>query len=169
MPKQYDRGVASQFVIDSALTKSMYARILLLLGVRSWGFVLFAAVAVFLVWTSVRTGQYSLVIIYASLMVAVYCGAVLVSVLTRKNRRAYMPVRYTFDASGVVKTTTTTRQPLTWGAFLRWRKIGGYYLIYMSKRSFFVIPKARIQESRVEEFEVLLSQKIAGRRFGLFR
>jgi hypothetical protein len=169
VPRQAKNNTVSQFVIESALTKSMYARILLLLGVRSWGFGLLVAVLAFLMYTSVQTGQYSVLMIYASLMVAIYCGAVLFSVLAKKNRRAYLPVKYTFDSSGVVKTTATTRQTVNWSAVLKWRKMGAYYLIYMTKRSFFVIPKARIPEERIGDFEILLSQKIAVKRFGLAR
>jgi hypothetical protein len=69
----------------------------------------------------------------------------------------------------VVKATATTRQPVNWSAVWKWRKMGAYYLIYMTKRSFFVIPKARIPEGRIADFEVLLSRKIAGKRFGLAR
>jgi hypothetical protein len=93
VPRQANGSMVSQIVIDSALTKSMYAWILLMLGVRSWGFGLLVAVLAFLIYTSVQTGQYSLLMIYVSLLVAIYCGAVLFSVLAKKNRRAYMPVK----------------------------------------------------------------------------
>jgi hypothetical protein len=147
----------------------MYAWILLLLGVRSWGFVLLFAVLVYLIWRSVSGGNYSLLWIYLALLVAIYGGAVLVSVLARKNRKAYFPVRYGFDDSGVVKESGASRQKIDWVAFARWRKIGAFYLIYQNKRSFFVVPKARIPENEVTAFEALLSRKILGRRSGLIR
>jgi len=147
----------------------MYARILLLLGIRSWGFVLLAAVVVYLAWIGTTGGDYSLLVIYVSLLVLIYGGAVLVSVLAKKNRRAYSPVRYTFDDSQVVKEAATSRQTLGWDAFVKWRKIGAYYLIYMSKRSFFVIPRAMIPEGRSAAFESLLSQKIKAKRSGWSR
>ena len=144
----------------------MYARILLLLGIRSWGFVLLAGVTVFLVWMSVTSGNYSVLSIYVSLLVAVYGGAVLVSVLTKRNRMAYLPVKYSFDDSKVVKETATSSQTLRWDSFARWKKVGAYYLIYQSKRSFFVIPSARIPEGRSGAFEALLGQKIVRKRSG---
>jgi hypothetical protein len=160
MTAQQNRSRASQIVIESTLTRGMYTRILLLLGVRSWGFVLLAAVFVYLLWMSTTSGNYSQLVIYATLLVLVYVGAVLVSVMAKKNRRAYSSVKYTFDKSRVLKETATSSQILRWDAFIRWRKIGAYYLIYMSKRSFFVIPKTRIPEGKVVAFENLLTQGI---------
>ena len=160
MTRQQNRSKSSQIVIESTLTRAMYARILLLLGVRSWGFVLLAAVLLYLVWMSTATGNYSPLAIYASLLVLIYGGAILVSVMAKKNRRAFSPVRYTFDESRVVKETVTSSQTLNWDAFVRWRKVGAHYLIYMSKRSFFVIPRTRVPEGKVAAFEDLLSQRI---------
>jgi hypothetical protein len=157
---QIDSGRGSQIVVKSALTRPMYARILLLLGIRSWGFVLLAGVAIFLTWMSATSGEYSLFVIYVCVLVAVYGGAVLVSVLAKKNRPAYSPVKYTFDEARVVKETAAASQTLGWNAFVRWRKIGAHYLIYMSRRSFFVIPKALIPQEKAAGFESLLSRKI---------
>jgi hypothetical protein len=160
MTGQQNRGRASQIVIESALTRKMYAWILLLLGIRSWVFVLLTAVFLYLVWMSINSGNFSLLIIYASLMVLIYVGAVLFSVMSRKNRRAYSPVKYIFDESKVVKETATSSQTIKWNSFVRWRAIGVYYLIYMTKRSFFVIPKAKIPEGKIEIFENLLRRGI---------
>ena len=154
----------SQIVVESALTKPLYAWILLLLGVRSWGFVLLFAVLVFLVWTSVNTGNYSLLLIYAPVLVVVYGGAVTVSVLAKKNRRAYSPVRYTFEETRVMKESSASSQTLRWDAFVRWRRIGPYYLIYQSKRSFFVVPRAKIPPDQMQAFEDLLGRKLQKRR-----
>ena len=160
MTRQQNRGGTSQIVIESTLTRPMYAHILLLLGIRSWGFVLLVAVLAYLVWMSVNSGTYTILVIYASLVVLIYGGAILVSIMARKNRRAFIPVKYTFDRSGVVKETASSSQILKWNNFYRWRKIGAYYLVYSTKRSFFVIPKARIPAGRVNDFENLLGQGI---------
>ena len=151
-------------VVESALTRPMYGRILLLLGIRSWGFVLLVGVAVFLGWTSVARTDYTLFIIYVGALVAIYGGAILFSVLSRRSRGAYITVRYTFDDSKVKKETTSTSQTLGWNSFVRWRKIGAYYLIYQSKRGFFVIPRSKIPVTDVTAFEGLLASKIVGRR-----
>lgn len=163
MTGQKDRR-NSQIVIESTLTRKMYAYILLHLGIRSWVFILLVAVLAYLVWMSIRSGNYSLLAIYASLMVVIYVGAVLVSVMSRKTRRAYIPVKYTFNESGVVKETAASRQTLKWNAFVRWRRVGAYYLIYTTKRSFFVIPKAKIPEGKITAFENLLSRGIIKRQ-----
>jgi len=160
MTRQQSRNGTSQIVVESALTRQMYARILILLGIRSWVFILLAAVLVYLIWLSINSGSYSLLVIYASLMVVIYLGAILFSVLSRKSQRAYAPVKYKFNESGVVKETAASSQTLKWNAFVRWRKIGAYYLIYMSKRSFFVIPKAKIPGGKITAFENLLSRGI---------
>lgn len=151
-------------VVESTLTKPMYGRILLWLGIRSWGFALLAGVAVFLGWTSVTRNDYTLFVIYVGALVAIYGGAVLASVFSKGSRGAYIPVKYTFDESRVVKETAAKSQTLGWNAFVRWRKIGAYYLIYMSRRSFFVIPKAKVPQARVAAFEGLLQRKIIVRR-----
>jgi hypothetical protein len=160
MTRQQSRNGPSQIVIESTLTRPMYALILLLLGIRSWGFVLLIGVLVYLIWMSVNGGTYTILVIYIALIVAIYGGAILYSVIAKKNRRAFMPVKYTFDRSGVVKETASSSQTLKWNAFVKWRKIGAYYLIYMSKRSFFVIPKAKIPVGKINNFENVLSQGI---------
>jgi len=168
MARQDNRTKAPGIVVESALTRKMYAWILLMLGIRSWGFVLLAAVLGFLAWTAATTGTYTLLIIYVCLLVGVYGGAVLVSVVSRKNRRAYAPVKYTFEESAVFKESANTSQTLRWDAFVRWRKIGAYYLIYQNKRSFFVVPKARIPEGRADRFESLLARKVVRKRTSRF-
>ncbi len=162
--KQNKPGKSQGIAVESALTRRMYAWILLLLGVRSWGFVLLCAVLSYLIWRSVAGGDYTLLWIYVGLLVAIYGGAILVSVLAKKNRKAFSPVRYTFDVSGVSKQTAASNQRLTWSAFVRWRSLGSYYLIYQTKRSFFVVPKARIPDGRSTDFEALLRQNILSRR-----
>jgi hypothetical protein len=162
--RQNKLGKSQGIAIESALTRRMYAWILLLLGVRSWGFVLLCAVLFYLIWRSVIGGDYTLLWIYTGLLVAIYGGAVLVSVMAKKNRRAFSPVRYTFDASGVSKQTGASNQRLNWSAFVRWRKLGSYYLIYQTKRSFFVVPEAKIPAGRSTDFEVLLKQNVLSRR-----
>ena len=144
MAQQQSRSRVSKIVVESALTRPMYARILLLLGIRSWGFVILAAVFLYLIWWSIDIGSYSLLAIYAGLLILIYGGAVLVSVLAKKNRRAYSPIKYTFEESGVTKETAKVSQSFKWNSFIRWRKIGSYFLIYGSKRSFFVIPESKI-------------------------
>ncbi len=166
MARSVNRGYVSPIVIESALTRSMYARILLLLGMRSWGFILLVALFLYLTWWSINIGNYSLLSIYAGLLVLIYGGAVLVSVYTKKNRGAYIPVKYTFDASGVKKETANRVQTQKWDSFLRWRKIGAYYLIYGTKRSFFVIPKSMIPQGKSDLFEGLLSRNIVKRSSG---
>ncbi len=164
MTKQPARRRASVIVIESTLTRSMYIRILLLLGVRSWVFLLLTAVLVYLVWLSSNSGDYSFLLIYASVFVVIYFGAIVFSVFARGNRRAFSPVKYQFDVSGITKETAATSQVVKWTTLTRWRKIGGCYLIYMSKRSFFVIPRVKIPEGQVGSFENLLAQNIVPRR-----
>jgi hypothetical protein len=164
MAQQQSRGRVSRIVVESALTRSMYARILFLLGIRSWGFILLAAVFLYLFWWSIDIGSYSLLAIYAGLMILIYGGAVLVSVLAKKNRRAYSPIKYTFEESGITKETAKVSQSFKWNAFIRWRKIGSYFLIYASKRSFFVIPESKIPKEQVGWFENLISRNIVRKR-----
>jgi YcxB-like protein len=164
MAKQGNRGRGSRIVVESALTRQTYGGILLLLGLRSWGFGILVAILVFLVWLSADTGQYSVPIIYAGLLVLIYGGAVLASVMSARKRGAYVPVRYTFDEFGLVKEAGKTRQTVRWDALVRWRKVGAYYLIYSSKRSFFVIPRSKLAPGRVDDFEVLLSRRIIRRK-----
>jgi hypothetical protein len=169
MTGSQNRGRIPPILVESTLTRPMYARILFLLGIRSWGFVLLAAVFLYLVWWSINIGNYTLLAIYAGLLVLIYIGAVLVSVLTPRNRRAYFPVKYTFGDSGITKETASVTQSFKWNTVVRWRRIGSYYLIYMTRRSFFVIPKAKIPAGKTGNFENLLGKYIVRRRakFGL--
>jgi hypothetical protein len=147
-------------IIESTLTKRLYARILILLILRSWGFRLFVIIALFAGVMSRISGDYLLFIIYFPFVVLLYAVQVLRAVMSSKNRNIYVPARYKFEEARVTVETSISKKPLKWDAFVAWKRVGQYYLIYASRRSFLTIPKSRIPAEGVGAFEALLSRKI---------
>jgi len=131
-----------------------------LLMLRSWGFRLFVAIALFGGVMSYYSGDYRIVSIFLPAVVLLYAIQVSVAVMSTKNRNAYLPATYDFAESGVTIKKQVSRNTLKWDALAKWKRVGRYYLVYASRHNFFVIPKSRIPGGRTDAFEALLSRKI---------
>ena len=145
--------------IEHALTRQAYGLILVTVYVRSWGFRVLLAATPLVVWLGIARNELTIVWVYLALLVAIP-GAIFFSVNNKRNRNAFLPVRFTFSETTVVIESRLGRQTVIWDAFVRWRKIGAYYLLYASKRRFFAVPKAKLPAGQAAAFEEMLKRKI---------
>ncbi len=149
--------------IEHALTRQAYGLILVTLYVRSWGFWVLLAATPLVVWLGVARNELTITWIYLALLVAVPV-AIFFSVNNKRNRNAFLPVRFTFSETTVTIESRLGRQTVNWDAFARWRKVGSYYLLYASKRRFFAVPKAKLPEGQAPAFEEMLKRKVGSSR-----
>ena len=133
----------------------------ILLLFRQWSF--YFIVGMFLVCLIAGiTTELSLIIafIYLFLIVLVYSVSILYMGLSSKNRNFFLPAQYVFNDEGVSIKTTISDETSKWDIFIEWKKISGYYLIYVSSRNFLCIPKLVIPDQEIPAFESLLNGKI---------
>ena len=145
--------------IDYALTKQAYGLILVTLYARSWGFWVLLAAAPLVVWLAVLRNELTIAWIYLALLVAIPV-VIFFGVNSRRNRNAFLPVRFTFAETTVTIESGLGKQTVSWDAFARWRKVGSHYLLYASKRRFYAVPTAKLPPGQQAAFEELLSRKI---------
>jgi hypothetical protein len=69
------------------------------------------------------------------------------------------------DEEGFGMQTTNSDTTIKWPALIKFRETRNLFLVYPSKRMFYLIPKrAFTDESQVKEFRELLDRKINQRR-----
>ena len=85
---------------------------------------------------------------------------ILYNIYTKKNRNYYLPAKYAFHEDGVFVTTPISEETYKWEVFIRWKKLGNYYLLWVSSRNFMVIPRSALKPEDVSEFEVFLHDNI---------
>ena len=161
-PKAAPARLSLPLRIEHALTRQAYGLILVTLYARSWGFWVLLAAAPLVVWLAMQRNEMTIAWIYLGLLVAVP-AAIFFSVNNKKNRNAFLPVRYVFGETTVAIESRLGKQTVSWDAFSRWRKVGPYYLLYASKRRFFAVPRAKLPGDQDAAFEDLLKRKV-GRR-----
>jgi hypothetical protein len=153
-------------VVESTLTKAEYIKISYFLLFRKWSFCFFMGTALLLILLSVIIGNIEMLITALAFLIfilLVYSIAIIYAAFSSKNRNFFLPMRYVFIDNGVSQESSMSHSTMKWTAFVKWRKIAGYYLLYISKEHFVAIPRSEIPVDSVSELENLISSKITGK------
>jgi len=137
----------------------MKLNVLLLL--RRWQFYVVLLVCLFclvLVLTS-NTGV-TPALTFFILAVVYFLFYILRNSLAPKNKNLFLPATYVFNNKEVVITTPVSHRTIRWNVFLKWKQISGFYLIWVSRSGYLIIPKASIAPELVPALESLLQKKI---------
>ncbi|MFC1971952.1 YcxB family protein [Chloroflexota bacterium] len=94
------------------------------------------------------------------LIILVYSFEILRMGLSSKNRNFFLTRRFIFSDEDVSSTTPLSQGVVKWDAFIKWKKIAGFYVIYLSSESFLAIHKSHIPVQDIPAFEELLQNKI---------
>jgi hypothetical protein len=76
----------------------------------------------------------------------------------------YAPVGYTFGDEGVEIEQPQRRARADWGEFRSWRRVGGRYLLDVSKTRYLVVPQETVPETARAAFAELLEAHLGPRR-----
>ncbi|MFC1902269.1 YcxB family protein, partial [Chloroflexota bacterium] len=147
--------------IESELTRANYMKLLSIIVFRQWNFYLLVVVMMLLAFLSVITEKSILlawvVVIFAFLY---YIIKILYMGLSSKNRNFFLRLKYVFNAEDITINSPISNEVVKWEAFIRWRKIAGHYLLYLSTATFLSINKSSIPVAQVDDFEAMLRSKI---------
>lgn len=148
-------------IIESQLTRSNYMKICGLLVLRTWYFYVFLLFAAFIFWMG-REETFYLVLafIYLIFLIFVISLSILRAGLSSQNRNFFLPIKYVFTDEIVTITSPISTETIKWQAFIKWKRVSKYYLLYVSKNSFLCIAQPSIQKQDVPVFESLLANNI---------
>jgi hypothetical protein len=135
-------------------------KIILLMITRSWSFYFFPALLAVAIVLGAVLGNYIYAGIIALVFILFYAIAILNLTFSQKNRNFFQAKKYTFNDGDISIETLRSKSVVKWDAFIKWKRIAGYYFIYLSNNNFHLIPKSAIGEGNVAGFEALLRSKI---------
>jgi len=146
--------------IETSITRRKYMNLLWLLYLRQWSFKFVAVLFFFSVIFSLLTQDFIPTIILIVLMALVYSVTILYMGLSPKNKNFFLRTHFTFDNDKIIEKNPVGESTVKWEAIINWKKVGGFYLLYLSSATFFVVQKSDIPAGEIAAFENLLRTKI---------
>lgn len=155
-----------KIVIKRQFTQHQYFRFLVSYSYSKWYVqVVILAAVIFAVFTA-STGNTILPWAVLVLLFLVFYSPfyALYTVKSKKNRRMFLPVTYTFSSHEITGKMALGKDTVKWEIFRNWRRIGGCYALIISANSLIAIPEVDIPYEDEERFIALLREKIPARR-----
>jgi hypothetical protein len=143
--------------IDSRLTRAGYIKFQWFILFRKWYFYLVLIILILFIIANIgRVLNITLLIsllLFISLRI-LYMG------FSSKNRNLFLPRQLVLNADSISITTPTAQQTAKWDAFVNWKRIGGYYVIYTTVATGLIVLKSAISPQDIPTFESLLSSNV---------
>ena len=152
-------------IIETNLTPRQHVGVAFRASLRTSGFYLVAGLVGVAMAASIRSDWWPFVVLFVALLVVSFGFSWVLRLISGQRyparlRNNYMPARYDFSESEVIVDTPVSKQILKWDAFIECKKVGNYYLLYVSSTSFFPIPKSNITEADLASFQSMLGRNI---------
>jgi hypothetical protein len=135
-------------------------KLLILMVLHRWYFYIILLIVVFFLLIGWGTSMFVFAWIYLAFVILAYSISILRAGLSSKNRNIFLPLRYEFTDDIVSITSPISAETAKWEAFIKWKKLNNYYLLYVSNHGFLSINKSSIPAQDIPEFESMLSTKI---------
>ena len=147
---------------ESELTKSAFIKLNCLMLIRSWVFIvtIVLATAVLIAEAIIFGPMLPFVIAFIVFLLIYYPLRILYLARTAQNRNLFLPRTYTLSEDGMQASSSLVEETVKWQMFVKWKRVGGIYLLYTSGMGFLPVEKSAIPEGRADEFEALLDSKI---------
>jgi hypothetical protein len=84
--------------------------------------------------------------------------------LSKSNRINFVKNHYTINENGIINTTSISEDVYRWKAFLKWKRIPGYYIIFTSSMLFLALPVKDVPDCKIANLEDLLEKKIGANK-----
>lgn len=154
--------------IEATLTRKKYAKLMVVLMSRRFSMItavgIFFILLIFSVFFS--AGLFlDLAVVYVVVLVLLYGSAVIYATHKSANRHYFLTKQYQLNNKGVFVKTPVGNQQLKWEEFANWKKLSEFFILYITKHSFIVIPQSAIPSKNLREFISLLRSNIRPRRF----
>lgn len=147
--------------IEIQLSRLQYARLLTAMLFRrsSLLYILVLFFAIVALAISMDIGMY-LPFLYLGAVMVAYAFSIINATFRQKNRNYFIPKKYTFSNKGVLTVSANGEHHLKWDTFIDWKRIGEFYIIYVTKHTFIVIPQSAIPAGELPDFQHLLLKQI---------
>ena len=93
-------------------------------------------------------------------IVALYTLMQVLRAISKSNKIIFSKDHYTIDEDGIISNSLNSEVVSKWKAFLKWKKIPGYYLLFTSGMSSLILPVKDIPDCDIANLEELLERKI---------
>ncbi len=149
-------------IVKRQLTRQQYFRFLVSYSYSKWyvqaAILLAAAYAAYTAITGNNILPWAVLVflflLFYSPLYALY------TVRSKKNRKIFLPITYSFDSNGVTAEMALGKETVKWELFKDWRKIGGCYVLLISANSLVAIPETDVPVQDQDKLVTLLREKI---------
>lgn len=158
-----DQSIAlGNLAVEVRLQERPYRRVLLLMALSRMRYIL--PIMFFFMCGALGARDVSWALFLAAavaLLVLITWGYVEWQVKSPAMSEIYLPVKYRFDAEGLIYTTSEGEGIVEWGGFARWRVVGDHYILQARGARFLLLPTAAFTDAERLELEPFLVDKIA--------
>ena len=114
--------------IEVTLTRTMYAKLNVLLVFRQWSFYLFIGIFCIFLALFIILEVPGVIAAFAFLFVVFLIHAIVITynVFSSKNRNMFRTVRYFFNDENVTVSSSISEGTVKWEVFIKWKRVGGY-------------------------------------------
>jgi hypothetical protein len=103
-------------------------------------------------------------ILFFLFIVAAYTLMLALRALSKSNKIIFSEDHYTINEDGIISNSSNSEVVSKWKAFLKWKKIPGYYLLFTSGMSSLILPVKDIPDCDIANLEDLLERKIGANK-----
>jgi len=147
------------------LTRTKYAKLLVVTLFRQRTVFIVAGLFILILIVSlVSKLPLYLSLVYLVGVTAAYGMSILNAVRTPRNRRYFVPKIFDFSSKGVTITTANVPQQMKWSDFTDIKKVSEFYILFVTKHTFIVIPQRSVPNTEITAFESLLYKNITRQR-----
>lgn len=150
---------------EHTLSRYDYIKLHLILTIHNWGFYTFLAIILVLTALCLSANiSVTFPLVIVGLVILYLIGIALYMGVSPQNRNFFLLRNYVFSEHDVLVNTPIGQSTYKWDAFVNWKKVAGFYLIYASRMTFYPVPVSLIPYRELSEFEALLRSKIKSHR-----
>ncbi|HEX9897024.1 MAG TPA: YcxB family protein [Dehalococcoidales bacterium] len=97
---------------------------------------------------------------FLAFIVITYSILIIYAAYTSKHRNYFLPKKFVFSPVEVLIDTPIGSEKSNWDAFISYKKVAGFYLLYVSAANMVMIPDKDIKAQDIPAFESLLREKL---------
>ncbi len=162
-------GVFTQdnsIIIESTLTRRAYIFLgfFLWINIYLWWLLVLLALLFFYTFLSINGSFIFESLVFVMLWVIFLPFLFLFISYFPGNRHLFLPHRYVLNNEQVIIETPVKKEILNWETFAGWKKVTGYYLLFMSKYNFYSISISSIDTKDFDNFRYLLNDRVKQRK-----
>ena len=147
--------------IEAKLKKSQYIIVQYLLLFRGWSFYTLLILFFCILLAETARGNNILgVFIFLLVIILVLSIQIFWNVYSPKNKNFYLSYKWTIKEDTVYITTPISEEKYKWSMFVDYKKIPGFFILYMSSQFIYLFPKSIFSKEKYFEFVSMIQENI---------